>query len=276
MRARRIRQINVLELDQAIFQSTYKIGLEMANWLNASLHICMLESSERTEFINSVYGNEENKSHFINRKQVEDIINHVKVKDELNVFGYSIDHFDENDPVKKIFEEISIDESFSILGYNKSSKHKLVLKNILDSDLGNPLMLVPMGKEIHGFHKIVVPFNPQYVTKKKLTSLKWYADQLGVMIDFVHFNQEKEANEMIKINKICEVMFSWIEDLGFSSKINFRFLNADNLNIGLQDYLKTQNNYFLCIIDNDTKRSISTNKINKECLTDIKEVVVIL
>lgn len=275
MRAKRIRQVNVLELDQAMYNSTYQMGLEMANWLNASMYICMLESKEQKEYINSVYGIEENKAPIINRNQVEDIIDNVRLKGELIDLGYSIDHFDENDSINDIFAEISIDESFSILGYNKSSKHKTVLKKLLKQDLGNPLMLMPMGKEIKNFHRIIVPFEPEYVTKKKLISLKWYADQLGVMVDFVHFKEKSEVSEIIRMREIYEVIFSWVDDLEFSSEVQFMFPFAENLNAGLEEYLANQDNYLVCIIDNEVKKSISTNNTNKECLTDIKEPLVI-
>jgi len=276
MRVKRIRQVNVVELDQAMYSSTYQVGLELANWLNASMHVCMLETKEQKEFVASVYGKGENRSHLINRGQVEDIINDVKVKGELFNVNYSIDHFDENDSFNEIFSEISIDESLSILGYNKSSKHKAVLKRLLKTDLGNPLMLIPMGKEVKNFHKIIVPFEPEYVTKKKLSNLKWYADQLGVMVDFVHFKQKAERAEMLALREIYETIFYWVDDLEFSSEVKFRFPISDDLNAGLEEYLAEQENYLLCVIDNEVKKAISTNASNTECLMDIKEPVVIL
>lgn len=276
MGAKRIRQINVLELDQAMYNSTYQVGLEMANWLNASMHICMLESKEQKEFLNDVYGVEKNKSHVINRNQIEDIINDVQVKGELIDLGFSIDHFDEGDSVKEIFSELSLDESLSVLGYNKSAKHKEVLKKLLKFDLGNPLMLIPMGETIKNFHRIVVPFEPEFVTKRKLQNLKWYADQLGVMVDFIHFKKKGESREMTRYNDIYETIFSWVDELNFTSEVKFRFPIADNLNIGLTEYLKDQENYLLCVIDSHIRGNISTSKSNKECLMDIKETVVIL
>ena len=169
-----------------------------------------------------------------------------------------------------------MDESLSILGYNKSTKHKAVLKRLLKTDLGNPLMLIPMGREVKNFHKIIVPFEPEYVTKKKLSNLKWYADQLGVMIDFVHFKQKGERAEMLALREIYETIFYWVDDLEFSSEVKFRFPISDNLNTGLEEYLAGQENYLLCVIDNEVKKAISTTSSNKECLMDIKEPVVIL
>lgn len=276
MRAKRIRQVNVLELDQAMYNSTYQVGLEMANWLNASMHICMLETREQKEYLNALYGSNADRTKVITRNQIEDIINDVQVKGELIDLGFSMDHFAEEDSINEIFNELTIDESLSILGYNKSTKHKQVLKKLLKTDLGNPLLLVPMGTQLSSFHKIIVPFEPEFVTKKKLANLKWYADQLGVMIDFVHFKKKGEGNEIIKLREIYEMIFYWIDDLEFSSEVKFRFPIADNLNAGLQDYLKDQSNYLLCVIDNEIKKTISTANTNKECLMDIKEPVVIL
>lgn len=270
MKPKRIRQINILELDQALYSSTYEVGLEMANWLNASMHVCMLESFERKSLEKG------NSNSNTSRSFVEDIINDISVKGELINLGVSFDQFDEKQSIKEVFGELSLNESLSILGYNKSPKHKEVLKKLIKNDLGNPLLLVPMGKELENFHKIIVPFDPEYVTKKKLSSLKWISDQLGLMIEFVHFKQN-DTPLPIEIREICEVINYWIEDLGFNANIQFDFPYSMNLNEGLKTYLAGRNNYLLCIIDKKTKSSISlASSLNEECLMDIKEPVVVL
>lgn len=276
MNVRRIRQVNVLELDQAMYNSTYQVGLELANWLNASMNICMLETKEQGEFIKAVYGDEKEGPRKARRNQIDGIINDVKVKGELIDFGYSVDHFDENDSIKEIFGQLTIDESLSILGYNKSLKHKQVLKKLLNEDLGNPLMLIPMDKQVKTFHRLIVPFEPEYVTKRKLSQLKWYTEQLGVMIDFVHFKSHQTTEEKMKLREIYEVIYYWVEDLQFSNKVNFRFPTANNLNEGLIEYLKNEENYLLCVIDSEIKKAISTSHLNKTCLMDIKEPLVII
>lgn len=274
MKTRRIRQINVLELDQAMYSSTYQYGLEMANWLNASMHVCMLESQEQREFSRGVYGPDSTSAHLITRNQIEGIINEVKVKGELMDLGLSIRHFDEEESIKNIFQEITLAESFAILGYNKSTRHKEVLKRLLKFDLGNPLMLVPMGKDLSTFHKMVVPFQPQFVTKKKLANLKWYADQLGVMIEFVHFKQSGEDND--NLTNLLETIFTWIKELDFYNSIQFKSVVSTGVKEGLNKYLEGEENYLVCIIDNAIRSLISTSSTNKECLMDIKETVVIL
>lgn len=276
MKERRIRQVNVLELDQAMYISTYQVGLEMANWLNASMHICMLETQEKKEFVSSVFGDGEMNSQFINKNEIEGIINDVVVKGELVNFGYSLNHFEENDSIKNIFGQLTLDESFSILGYNKSIKHKQVLKKLLKEELGNPLMLVPMDKELKNFHRLVIPFEPEYVTKKKLIQLKWYADQFGVMVDFVHFQKPTDSFDKEQLKDIYNMIYAWVDELKFSSTVSFRFPNAKNLNEGLVDYLKDLENYIVCVIDNEIKKSISTSISNRACLMDIKEPVVII
>ena len=129
MKSKRIRQINILELDQALYNSTYEVGLEMTNWLNASMHVCMLESFE-TKSLKSHLSQEKSAKNF-----VEEIINDVLKKEELFNHGVSYDYFDENQPIRDIFNKLSADESLSVLGYNKSTKHKEVLKKILTEDL---------------------------------------------------------------------------------------------------------------------------------------------
>lgn len=272
---KRIRQINVLELDQAMYDSTYEVGLELSNWLNAPMHVCMLESQEQKQFVRQVYGQDDDKSHTINKNQIESIINGVRNKGGLFDLGFSMEHFDEDDSVNDIFKELSLDESLSVLGYNKSEKHKDVLKKLLKYDLGNPLMLVPMGESLKNFHRIIVPFQPEYVTKSKLKKLKWYADQLGVMVDFVHFDESIDKSKKAK-EQLYDTIYSWVNELKFNSEVKFRFPIADNLNLGLKDYLRDQENYLLCIIDSHIKGRISTSKQNSECLMDIKETVVIL
>tara|TARA_B110000211_G_C14018023_1_gene526250 strand:+ start:565 stop:1395 length:831 start_codon:yes stop_codon:yes gene_type:complete len=276
MSTKRIRQINVIELDQAMYSSTYEVGLEMANWLNASMHVCMLETKEQKAYLNEIYGIDKNRSHIINRDQVEEIIKKVQKSNGLLDLGFSIEHFDEEDSIERVFKELSIDESLSVLGYNKSTKHKEVLKKLLKVDFDNPLLLVPMGKTLKTFHKIIVPFEPEFVTKRKLEKLKWYTEQLGVMIDFVHFKKKGESREMGRYNHLYETIFSWVDELKFNSEVKFRFPKSDNLNSGLTEYIKDKDNYLLCVIDSHIRASLSTSKNNKECLMDIKEPVVIL
>lgn len=243
----------------------------MANWLNASMHVCMIESEEGKAFANS--------SNLVTpaKQIVEDIIDNVVVQGELINLGLSFNEFGEQDSLKDVFSKSSINESLSILGYNKSQRHKDVLKKLIKDDLGSPLLLIPMGKEINNFHKMVVPFEPEFVTKRKLADLKWVSDQLGVAIDFVHFKREKDQEELISLSEIYEIINYWIEDLDFTSKINFKFPKGDALNSGLENYLHGQENYLLCVIDKHIKNSISiSSNPTDECLMDIKEPVVIL
>lgn len=276
MGTKRIRKINVLEIEGAVYDSTFEVGMEMSNWLNASMHVCMIETKEQKEFYKECYGSEEHKTHLISRLHIEEIMQNVQNRSQLLNNGYSIDHFDEKVEVKEFFKELTLDECFSVLGYNKSSKHKEVLKKLLQTDLENPLMLVPMGKIVKNYHRIVVPFEPLFVTKKKLKQLKWYADQLGVMVDFVHFKKKGERKEMMRLNHVYETIFSWVDELNFSGKVKFRFPISDKLNEGLKEYLRGQQNYLLCVIDDHIKSYISTSSTNEECLMDIKEPVVII
>lgn len=276
MEAGRIRQVNVFELDQAMYNSTYRIGLELAEWFNASMHICMLETNEQKEFYSALGGEFGKKAHDLNRNQIQDIIDNVKVKGDLLDLGYSMNHFHEDESIQKIFSELSVDESLSILGYNKSEKHKQVLKKLLDFDLGSPLMLIPMNKEMELFHKLIVPFEPEYVTKEKLAKLKWYTDQLGVMVDFVHFKKKSKKEDLVKLKLTYDNLFKWIDELKFSSAVNFRIPSVNKLHEGLSEFLKDQKNYILCVLDDEIKKFISTSSGNSKCIMDIKETLVII
>ena len=76
---------------------------------------------------------------------------------------------------------------------------------------------------------------------------------------------------------VYKTIQNWVDDLNFCSKVTFQYITAINLNTGLKDYVKNQESYFICIIDREIKKSISTSFIpNEECLMDIKEPVVIL
>ena len=276
MEAGRIRQVNVFELDQAMYNSTYRIGLELAEWFNASMHICMLETNELKDFYSSMGDGFQSKAQEINRNQIQDIIDNVKVKGDLLNLDYSLNYYPEDESFKKIFSELSLDESLSILGYNKSEKHKEVLKKLLDYDLGSPLMLIPMNKEMELFHKLIVPFEPDYVTKEKLSKLKWYTDQLGVMVDFVHFKKKSNKEDLVKLKLTYDNLFKWVDELGFASTVNFRIPSVNKLHEGLSDFLRGQENYILCVLDDEIKKSISTSVGNSKCIMDIKETLVII
>lgn len=276
MKTPRIRSVNVLELDQAIFDSTYQISLELANILKASLHVSMLHTKEQKEFYETIYGSDFIESQGINENQISNILSEVKKRGGLLDFGFSIEHFNEEDSIRQIFGKLSPEESLSVLGYNKSPKHQKILKKLLKHDLGNPIMLIPIGKKVESFHKLIVPFDPEFITKRKLINLKWYADQFGVMIDFVHFKKTFEEAEKNQLKEVYDMIFDWINTIGFSNIVHFRFPISNSLNEGLKDYLKDQSNYLLCILDNQIKKSICTSSSSNECLTDIKEAVVIL
>jgi hypothetical protein len=271
VKTRRIRRINILELDHALYNSTYNAGLEMANCFNASIHVCILESEENKMF---------NQNQWIgvsSKKFVENLIDDASENRQLLKLGLSFDEFSENKPLKDIFNGLLLNESVTMLGYNKSFRHKEVLNRLIKEELGSPLMLIPNGKDVKSFHKIVVPFEPEFVTKKKLLGLKWIVDQLGVMVDFVHVKKQNYSHQVEGLDDVFELVKNWVEDLGFCSKITFKCITGENFHSALGNYIKKQKNCFICIVDRQIKNTISLSfSNNEECLMDIKEPVVIL
>lgn len=243
----------------------------MSNCFNASLRVCILESEENKAF---------NRNEWIgvsSKTFVENLINDVSANRQLVKLGVSFDEFSENQPLKDVFSGLSLNETLSILGYNKSFRHKEVLKRLIKEEIGYPLMLIPNGKDVKSFHKIVVPVEPGFVTKKKLLGLKWIVDQLGVMVDFVHVKKQNYSFEFKGLDDVFDLVRNWVEDLGFCSKVKFEYITGEGLNDALKNYIKNQKSCFICIIDRQIKNTISLSSANnEECLMDIKEPVVIL
>lgn len=239
MLERRIRTINFIDFKEAIYASTISYGLELSNWLNADVQFSLISQNDAVKL------NEQ-------EKQLESLIKSISIGNELLAPKMRFSAIKNTDDFSGGFDHEVCSESLSLMGFNNSGPHRKLLTAVLKHKRNHPLLLLPRGQVFANIHQLILPFSPEYLTKRSLKQIHWVCEHFGMQLVLAVAHDSNTAHEA----EIIALIKQWIAELDFTTKVKFKMLPIPNALKGVKMFFGTNNNCLLALADKKVKSQV--------------------
>lgn len=263
----RVRCIEILELADKFDPYTANLAVELANWLNAKLSFTMIKNvidkSLQANFNEITMEEDEVNEVHSRRKKI------AKIQEDLFSLpielGFDFLTLEDRNDIQKWLSHSSADV-FLISGLLKDVQFgwRASLLSYLDKSSMVPIAIVPEGEISLNFHTLIVPYHLDLLTDEKLILLKWFVEQMGLLVEFVHITNDEEAKEDFELTDKSEKAMQHIEEYFNYNLVKFYFPRNNNFIAGLNHFLKHKNNYIIAFIDEFGKNAYLGKGISKE------------
>ncbi|MDC3220498.1 hypothetical protein OAT71_01660 [Flavobacteriales bacterium] len=280
MRPNRIRNIEVLELADKFDQTTANLSIELANWLNATLSFTLIHSviDKRIEKSN-LKGVEKNPG------EVSEIHSRKKKLDEIQQELLSL-------PLELGFDFLTIEDQTDIKDWLSVSSSQLIIitADLTDTAFGWRASLIshihrfskaivgiaPSKMDYANFHTLVVPYHFDSLSDEKLKVLKWFVEQMGLLVDFVHVVTNNDTRTNDELTEQMELAMDQIESYFNNNLVKFYFPRSSNVNEGIKIFLNSKSSFIVAFIDDFYKNAFLGKSLSNRMLDPIDALTLLI
>jgi hypothetical protein len=275
----RIRSIEILELADKFDHNTANLSIELANWLNSKLSFTLIKNvidkSINTSLSEFYFEEDEVSEVHARRKKLAEIQNDlISLPLEL---GFDFLNFDDQKDIKSWLSNSEAD-LILVSGYLKDIQigWRASLLSQISQSSNALLAIAPAGIINLNFHTLIVPYHLDSLSEEKLMILKWFVEQMGLLVEFVHVVLDEEATEEFELTDKCERAMSMIEEYFNNNLVKFYFPRSIDLNTGLQKFLKHKSNYIMAYIDDFGKNAYLGKSISEQKIEPVNALTVLI
>lgn len=280
MRPNRIRNIEVLELADKFDQTTANLSIELANWLNATLSFTLIHSviDKRIERSN-LKGIEKKPG------EVSEIHSRKKKLDEIQQELLSL-------PLELGFDFLTLEDQNDIQSWLSVSSSQLIVisADLKDTAFGWSASLIshihrfspaivgiaPAKMEYANFHTLVVPYHFDSLSDEKLKVLKWFVEQMGLLVEFVHVVTSNDTQNNDELTEQMELAMDQIEAYFNNNLVKFYFPRSTNINEGVKTFLNSKSSYIVAFIDDFYKNAFLGKSLSNRMLDPIDSLTLLI
>lgn len=280
MRPNRIRNIEVLELADKFDQTTANLSIELANWLNATLSFTLIHSviDKRIERSN-LKGIEKKPG------EVSEIHSRKKKLDEIQQELLSL-------PLELGFDFLTLEDQNDIQSWLSVSSSQLIVisADLKDTAFGWSASLIshihrfspaivgiaPAKMEYANFHTLVVPYHFDSLSDEKLKVLKWFVEQMGLLVEFVHVVTSNDTQNNDELTEQMELAMDQIEAYFNNNLVKFYFPRSTNINEGVMTFLNSKSSYIVAFIDDFYKNAFLGKSLSNRMLDPIDSLTLLI
>ena len=280
MRPNRIRNIEVLELADKFDQTTANLSIELANWLNATLSFTLIHSviDKRIERSN-LKGIEKKPG------EVSEIHSRKKKLDEIQQELLSL-------PLELGFDFLTLEDQNDIQSWLSVSSSQLIVisADLKDTAFGWRASLIshihrfspaivgiaPAKMEYANFHTLVVPYHFDSLSDEKLKGLKWFVEQMGLLVEFVHVVTSNDTQNNDELTEQMELAMDQIEAYFNNNLVKFYFPRSTNINEGVMTFLNSKSSYIVAFIDDFYKNAFLGKSLSNRMLDPIDSLTLLI
>jgi len=280
LRPNRIRNIEVLELADKFDQTTANLSIELANWLNATLSFTLIHSviDKRIERSN-LKGIEKKPG------EVSEIHSRKKKLDEIQQELLSL-------PLELGFDFLTLEDQNDIQSWLSVSSSQLIVisADLKDTAFGWSASLIshihrfspaivgiaPAKMEYANFHTLVVPYHFDSLSDEKLKVLKWFVEQMGLLVEFVHVVTSNDTQNNDELTEQMELAMDQIEAYFNNNLVKFYFPRSTNINEGVMTFLNSKSSYIVAFIDDFYKNAFLGKSLSNRMLDPIDSLTLLI
>lgn len=267
----RIRNIEVLELADKFDQTTANLSIELANWLNATLSFSLIHS-----VIDKGIGKGSLRGIDKSPGEVSEIHSRKKKLDEIQQDLLSL-------PLELGFDFLTLEDQNDIQKWLNVSPAELLLisADLKETSFGwcaslishihrfSPAIIgvAPAKMDYVNFHTLVVPYHFDSLSDEKLKALKWFVEQMGLLVEFVHVVPDSDQRSNDELTDQMELAMDQIESFFNNNLVKFYFPRSKNINTGVKQFLINKSSFIVAFIDDFYKnaflgKSLSNSKLD--------------
>jgi hypothetical protein len=270
----------VLELADKFDLTTANLSIELANWLNATLSFTLIHSviDKRIEKSN-LKGVEKNPG------EVSEIHSRKKKLDEIQQELLSL-------PLELGFDFLTIEDQTDIKDWLSVSSSQLIVisADLKDTAFGWRASLIshihcfspaivgiaPSKMDYANFHTLVVPYHFDSLSDEKLKLLKWFVEQMGLLVEFVHVVTNNDTKTNDELTEQMELAMDQIESYFNNNLVKFYFPRSSNVNEGVKIFLNSKSSYIVAFIDDFYKNAFLGKSLSNRMLDPIDALTLLI
>lgn len=279
MATNRIRSIEVLELADKFDPTTANLSIELANWLNATLSFTLIHSliDKRIERSN-LKGIDKNTG------EVSEIHSRKKMLDEIQQELLSL-------PLELGFDFLTLEDQSDINSWLSVTDAQLLIisADLKDTAFGWRASLIshihrlspaivgvaPATMEYGNFHTLVVPYHFDSLSDDKLRVLKWFVEQMGLLVEFVHVVTDNDPRSNDELTDRMEIAMDQIENFFNNNLVKFYFPRSKDINQGVKSFLNNKSSYIVAFIDDIYKGAFLGKSLSNQKLEPIDSLTLL-
>ena len=279
MKIDRIREIEILELADKFDPLTANLSVELANWLNSTLSFTLIRNVIDKSIDESFYQIDKEED------QVSEVHARRKKLNEIQQdlfslpleLGFDFLNLEDQRDIQKWLANLGAD-MIVVSGFLKDMRlgWRASLISHIHQSSSAIVAVAPSGEMSLNFHTLIVPYHLDSLSDEKLTVLKWFVEQMGLLVEFVHVVTDDENTEDFELTDKCERAMTHIEEYFNNNLVKFYFPRNKNLNGGLKQFLKHKSNYIISYIDDYGKNAYLGNSVGQSKLDPINALTVLI
>ena len=279
MKIDRIRGIEILELADKFDPLTANLSVELANWLNSSLSFTLIRNVI-DKSIDESFNKMDDKQDQVNEVHARRKKLHEIQQDLFSLpleLGFDFLNLEDRKDIQKWLANLGPD-MIIISGFLKDMRlgWRASLISHIHQSSSAILAIAPPGKVSLNFHTLIVPYHLDSLSDEKLTVLKWFVEQMGLLVEFVHVVTDDESKEDFELTDKCERAMTLIEGYFNNNLVKFYFPRNNNLNGGLKQFLKHKSNFIISYIDDYGKNAYLGNSVGETKIDPINALTVLI
>lgn len=276
----RIRNIEILELADKFDQTAANLSIELANWLNATLSFSLIHS-----VIDKGINKGDLKGVGKSPGEVSEIHSRKKKLDEIQQDLLSL-------PLELGFDFLTLEDQNDIQKWLNVSPAELLLisADLKDTSFGWRASLIshihrfspaiigvaPSRMDYSNFHTLVVPYYFDSLSDDKLKALKWFVEQMGLLVEFVHVVTDSDQRSDDELTDQMEIAMDQIESFFNNNLVKFYFPRNKDVNTGVKQFLNNKSSYIVAFIDDYYKNAFLGKSLSNRKLDPIDSLTLLI